>query len=1510
MAKSLKRICLVVLTIFACTCFSLLLGQGLISSSVYASVVGLENTATLKKVSATNGYTTGTVEYLEFDGLSGDTYFMVEFSGKNAPNFAVNADKGYSTWNAESLAVPGVLLSNSCEAGQHKLIIGSSLNTKGTHNSNIKSFPEIGGYAPGLLNFDENGHYLMIIGYDKTGVLAQNFSVYIFIISSDGTIVNVYDRTETINARIPSGNKAIIYPNINHGNENITFNYQAPESTLDQLIEGVNDNCTYKKQLQKYFYGTQKLDNSYVLNRAQVANGVAENVEYLAFDGMGGDTFFMVEFTGKNVPNFALRAKRPYSDWNGEKISDAGILLSQSFEYPVGEGSGNALKVNNGINTTQVHASITSASNQITNGKGLGLDNFDNNSNYLMIIGAEYHSKHTSSTAVNIKVHFYLYTITENTLTQVGKYVGTHGVLKPSTDADVAVIYPNINYGAEFVSFNYVKPQASISSLINALPDTSAYKEQLKTEFSVVEQLSNSASLSKVTSASGVADNVDYLEFEGFEGNDAYFLVEFTGKNIPNFTVCANNAYSKWNKETYATAGYSLFFSSTSGADRAYLYSGVSTGIYNSASTELWSGCGLNDFESGVRYLMLVGYDRVDAKADVFSVDVYTVNSNGTLTEFISVEEQINVSTLKGDKVIIYPNVNHGLDSINFNYVNPSNTISGLIGNVSDDCPYKEQLIQKYGASVSTVNVIDENGNTIAKVGAESGKEFILPKNEFGLKNFIGWQYNGQLYLENDRVDFKSNQSIKAVCIDYQMVNGASIRVSQSAEGFGGLRFSFKVNTEQFNAVKNNVKVYGMIMPTDMIEGDFDLGETTPKELTKSLVKNDGYTYFNMVLTNILLSNYNREFSAKAYFEITYSDGTTKVFETEYNPQNHSRSVYSIAKDYYNYVAENGANISSNEMHYLKVYLDNTVNLNFSIVDGKVNFSTNGVADGLDESYEREYSVIDTSVSEHSSGAQLVNVRLNIDVPEMLISSDGTPHLSLTLWAGKDNSKRINAYVSSYDSVNNVANLQTLIYCNPEFYYESSKSVFELFGYSGTCDDWYIRNGKTTMLPESLTTNENIKLYKDSGLNVLFVGNSYNYSGRSESFEDSDLKKVMDLAHANGLKCIIFEEDIHALSRKTYSLIGPAESGKTKFATQEKLVEYVRTSLAEVSLHPAFYGLSLDDEPSYNQFDAMGEVYRAIQTVVPGAYVNMNLWAYAQGWAFNTDNIYCSNYDDFTNPEDVYREYLRLFNEKVGSGMIMYDDYPLYEKINLSTGEPVGQTGVLANHILTLRLVAEFCEENNLQFNKVFQTSSYTEGTTTKRRAPTEADMYWQLNLGMALNVEHFSYWTYYPLLNTASESYNPNACYVDTYGNPNPIYYTMQKIHSEMQVTAKALKNFSYLGMAMYKNGTIPGGTDYINNVLAWENDEFTKLSSVTLNNNGAVLVSERYDENFEQYGYFVVNAVEPTQTADQRVTLTFNGYNNVLIYKYGKIEKIELDNGLVTLDLPVGHGAFVLPY
>ena len=75
-------------------------------------------------------------------------------------------------------------------------------------------------------------------------------------------------------------------------------------------------------------------------------------------------------------------------------------------------------------------------------------------------------------------------------------------------------------------------------------------------------------------------------------------------------------------------------------------------------------------------------------------------------------------------------------------------------------------------------------------------------------------------------------------------------------------------------------------------------------------------------------------------------------------------------------------------------------------------------------------------------------------------------------------------------------------------------------------------------------------------------------------------------------------------------------------------------------------------------------------------------------------------------------------------------------------------------------------------------------------------------------------------------------------------------------------------------------------------------------------LLVTELYDANNEQYGYFVVNASNPAFSNELVVTLDFGDYENAQIYQNCTIVDAKTEDGKVKVYLGTGRGAFVMPY
>lgn len=471
--------------------------------------------------------------------------------------------------------------------------------------------------------------------------------------------------------------------------------------------------------------------------------------------------------------------------------------------------------------------------------------------------------------------------------------------------------------------------------------------------------------------------------------------------------------------------------------------------------------------------------------------------------------------------------------------------------------------------------------------------------------------------------------------------------------------------------------------------------------------------------------------------------------------------------------------------------------------------------------------------------------------------------------------------------------------------YSESTKEFNLWAYQATCNGWIQTRGEDGLLyryeapeyPVPVSNAETIKEYKDCGFNILFLSYTHQFDGRD--FETSDAKKLMDIAHEQGLKCFVFEKVTSVLSRNNNkgSLIKPGEAdGVNSFESQEALNAYVGEVIKDVIKHPAFYGFTLRDEPTYKEMESIAEVYKAIQAAAPGCFVNMNLFPIeAKG-----ENKFYPGGAQMT-AEDCYWKYMERMHELTGAPYIQYDDYPLKG----TTESPL----VNGMHLVGLKLTAEFCKENNLRFNKVFQSSELWTGKNNYFcRKNTKQDMYWQTNLGMAFGVKDFSYWTYYPAVNTDGEHYNETSTFLTKYGEKNDMYYWMSEIHPQMQNTAKALMNFDYQGSQIYNSANLPGHSTYAENFHS--SDTFKRLEGYSVEGEGSLIVTEHYDEDAGFYGYFIVNASDPTCETTLSGTLDFGSFGYAQTYNKGEVSNGQTQKGQYSYSLKTGEGIFVIPY
>ncbi|MBQ8320503.1 MAG: hypothetical protein IJX81_06445 [Clostridia bacterium] len=472
------------------------------------------------------------------------------------------------------------------------------------------------------------------------------------------------------------------------------------------------------------------------------------------------------------------------------------------------------------------------------------------------------------------------------------------------------------------------------------------------------------------------------------------------------------------------------------------------------------------------------------------------------------------------------------------------------------------------------------------------------------------------------------------------------------------------------------------------------------------------------------------------------------------------------------------------------------------------------------------------------------------------------------------------------------------------------KDEFLIFGYHATCTDWFAFKSEKTYLEKSNLTPEVFHDYKEAGFNVYFVSYITGWDGDKcrGKFNESLTKKSLDLAHAEGMKAFFFEENLHRLSKNEESLINPEKAdGFTYFASEKELDDYIGACIAEPMAHPAAIGVSTKDEPVWEMFTAYGEVYRSLKRLYPNIYINANLLPYSSELVTREHRgFYCPNESEL-GPVEAYRTYVREFVKATNPDFVQYDDYPIHERDN-------GEKYLINGHLVGAQMVAEICKEKGVPFAKVFQACQlFTSGKLCKK--PTERDMYWQMNIGMAMGIKIYSYWSYFPVVNAGGERYDETACFVNKHAEKNPLWFWMQRIHAEMQKAAKTLLQFEFKGMKTYLTEDAPGDTNFAKEFIAeTENGrirsyEFEKVSDVKLKKAGVALVTELFDKETGRYGYYLVNATDPEMNESQEIEVAFTGCEQAKVLYKGEEQTVRLCDGVGKFPLGCGQGVFVIP-
>ncbi len=450
-----------------------------------------------------------------------------------------------------------------------------------------------------------------------------------------------------------------------------------------------------------------------------------------------------------------------------------------------------------------------------------------------------------------------------------------------------------------------------------------------------------------------------------------------------------------------------------------------------------------------------------------------------------------------------------------------------------------------------------------------------------------------------------------------------------------------------------------------------------------------------------------------------------------------------------------------------------------------------------------------------------------------------------------------------------------------------SELQFGLYGYAGPSNGQHYENGVAVTDSETGFQNQaGYDTYAAAGMNILMLDADTRWSDTTA--EQNKVLEILGYAENAGLKVILHDSRINTLSLSTAEYAG--------FASQDALNQKIAEYMQPYAQHPAFYGLQIDDEPSYQQFPAIGAIYKAVKAYDGDCYVQCNLLPLNEGsYTSYTANATAAGY------ETAYISYLTAWLDATGADYVMFDSYPFLDD------------QIRDDHIRGLQLAANLCRERGVELCSVAQAGAWTKGNGGEviRRAPTEADMYWQTNLLMGMGVKKIAYFTYQTKKNnTDSEWFVDGASFVKWDGTTTPLYTAMQKIHAGMQLLAPTILRYDFVDMAVYGKSGVFTKNHVIENVQsasAWH--QITDVSSGVgaVDYNSTLFISEMYNEATGQYGYMIINLSENNKGTTMTPTITFSS-NEIAVYRNGERSMESLTNGTYQVSLSYGEAVFVV--
>ena len=264
-----------------------------------------------------------------------------------------------------------------------------------------------------------------------------------------------------------------------------------------------------------------------------------------------------------------------------------------------------------------------------------------------------------------------------------------------------------------------------------------------------------------------------------------------------------------------------------------------------------------------------------------------------------------------------------------------------------------------------------------------------------------------------------------------------------------------------------------------------------------------------------------------------------------------------------------------------------------------------------------------------------------------------------------------------------------------------------------------------------------------------------------------------------------------------------------------------------------------------------------------------------------------------SNVGSSYEQYIKMYTEDLGLGMVSFDYYPLYK------APFTGDVCLREDWLYNFGIASYSARKNNVPLWNTFLTTEHNAGGLYYIN-PTAKDLEYQMYVALAFGSQ---YLIHYTLTATGADHLNP---IIDNTGNFTDSYYDAKEASETIRMWDSVYMNFKNLGVSgIFGSDANTGLVDYL--VKDSRIDAFGVLESATSNYDAII---GHFEDGEGNSGLVITNMTNPYDNTNAKVNLKFTSdYKGVKIYSQAGEEVKVLNKNSIEIEVDSGGGLFVVP-